>query len=111
MHCYVQTLNIGAKIHIRRVAQAKNAKKIIAASIGVSESTISREIRRNGGIRGGYGWRRAQELSDMRKDPQQDRHRAQADGCRFGDWEMDTIIGANGREPYSPWWKGPPTTC
>lgn len=159
----------------------KTQKKIIAASIGVSESTISREIRRNGGVRGGYGWRRAQELSDMRKErlpgnrsvqewvwrkidafltqeqwsPEQIsgvllregirvshetiyrhirkdkarggelyrncRHRlkhrkravgacaripnrtgielrpAQADGCRFGDWEMDTIIGANGR--------------
>lgn len=32
----------------------KTQKKIIAASIGVSESTISREIRRNGGVRGGY---------------------------------------------------------
>lgn len=40
----------------------------IAKSIGVSPSTVSREIRRNKNKQGGYSWRFAHELAQERKE-------------------------------------------
>ncbi|MGI6519602.1 MAG: IS30 family transposase [Fermentimonas sp.] len=40
----------------------------IARSIGVSASTVSRELKRNRNKRGGYSWRLAQEMADERKE-------------------------------------------
>ena len=45
----------------------KKTQAYIAGQINVSKSTISRELKRNGGKRG-YSWRQAQELADMRKE-------------------------------------------
>ena len=45
----------------------KKAQTYIAGQLNVSKSTISRELKRNGGKRG-YSWRQAQELADMRKE-------------------------------------------
>ncbi len=39
----------------------------IAGQLTVSKSTISRELKRNGGKRG-YSWKQAQEQCDMRKE-------------------------------------------
>lgn len=39
----------------------------IAEQLNVSKSTISRELKRNGGKRG-YSWRQAQKLADLRKE-------------------------------------------
>lgn len=42
-------------------------QKMIAEAIGVSKSTISREVKRNSGIRG-YTFKQAQEWADIRKE-------------------------------------------
>ena len=42
-------------------------QKDIAAAIGVSPSTISRELHRNGSAAGVYGYRMAQRKADGRK--------------------------------------------
>ena len=117
----------------------------IARQIGVSKSTVSREVRRNGNRRGKYYYKPADELASVRRErsvsnrrtPPQvlaearrllvgelrahtrhgmkyRRHKklprktvatnipgrvsihqrpAEADGRRFGDWEMDLIVG------------------
>ena len=46
--------------------QKKTSNKEIASLIGVSESTISRELRRNSTAGGKYVWNKAQEKSDNR---------------------------------------------
>lgn len=43
------------------------SKAKIAQSIGVDPSTISREIKRNSGVRGNYNWETAQKNADQRK--------------------------------------------
>lgn len=45
----------------------KKTLTYIAQQLNVNKSTISRELKRNGGRRG-YSWRRAQELADLRKE-------------------------------------------
>ena len=45
----------------------KKTQAYIAGMLNVSKSTISRELKRNGGKRG-YSWRQAQELADLRKE-------------------------------------------
>ena len=50
------------KEHARR-----STNKSIAETIGVSESTVGRELRRNGGKCGGYNWLEAQKRADSRK--------------------------------------------
>ena len=46
--------------------QKGSSQKSIALSMGVSESTVSREIRRNGGKNGSYNFIKAQEKADGR---------------------------------------------
>ncbi|MBP3738875.1 MAG: IS30 family transposase [Muribaculaceae bacterium] len=47
--------------------QAKRTQKQIADEIGVSQSTVSRELRRGSKGRGGYNWLTAQEKAETRK--------------------------------------------
>ena len=101
----------------------------IARQIGVSKSTVSREVRRNGNRRGKYYYKPADELASVRRERSVSNRRtppqvlaearrllveklprktvatnipgrvsihqrpAEADGRRFGDWEMDLIVG------------------
>lgn len=51
-------------IYVER--QKGSTRKSIAQSIGVNESTISRELRRNGGKNGGYNPMKAQKKADAR---------------------------------------------
>ena len=90
----------------------KWSKSRIAAEIGVSKSTVSREVRRNSKPDGSYVWKYAQAKCDERRHGLTGNHRkpeelwwridrmherpAEADGKRFGDWEMDTIVDAHG---------------
>ena len=46
--------------------QKGSTQKSIAKAIGVSESTVSREIKRNGGKNGSYNFLKAQEKADKR---------------------------------------------
>ena len=47
--------------------QAKRTQKQIADEIGVSQSTVSRELRRGSRGLGGYNWMTAQDKADARK--------------------------------------------
>ena len=47
--------------------QRKCTKKEMAQAIGVSNSTITRELRRNSTLRGGYKWKHAQRLAARRR--------------------------------------------
>lgn len=47
--------------------QAKRTQKQIADEIGVSQSTVSRELKRGSRGRGGYNWIVAQDKADARK--------------------------------------------
>jgi IS30 family transposase len=51
-------------IYVER--QKGSTQKSIAEAIGVSESTVSREIRRNGGKNNSYNFMKAQERADSR---------------------------------------------
>lgn len=51
-------------IYVER--QKGSTQKSIAEAIGVSESTVSREIRRNGGKNNSYNFMKAQEKADSR---------------------------------------------
>jgi len=53
---------------ISSLLQQEQSKKAIAKAIGVNVSTLYRELQRNKGKRGGYGWRLAQEMADERKN-------------------------------------------
>ena len=44
--------------------QKGSTQKSIAEAIGVSEATVSREIKRNGGKNNSYNFMRAQQRSD-----------------------------------------------
>jgi IS30 family transposase len=46
--------------------QKGSTQKSIAEAIGVSESTVSRELKRNGGKNGSYNFLKAQEKADER---------------------------------------------
>ena len=47
--------------------QAKRTQKQIAEEIGVSQSTVSRELQRGSRGLGGYNWMTAQERAEARK--------------------------------------------
>ena len=47
--------------------QAKRTQKMIADEIGVSQSTVSRELKRGSKGRGGYNWKTAQDKAEARK--------------------------------------------
>ncbi|MCH5310717.1 MAG: helix-turn-helix domain-containing protein, partial [Prevotella sp.] len=47
--------------------QRKCTRKEIAQAIGVSNSTITRELRRNSSPRGVYKWDKAQRQADKRR--------------------------------------------
>ena len=51
-------------IYVER--QKGSTQKSIAQAIGVSEATVSREIRRNGGKSGSYNFIKAQEKAEVR---------------------------------------------
>lgn len=63
--------------------------KFIADAIGVHVSTIYRELSRNSNKRGASA-RNIPDRTSIKDRP------PEADGKRFGDWEMDLIIGKNG---------------
>src|SRR5690554_5012871 len=44
------------------------SQRVIAESIGVSPSTVSRELRRNSSKHGRYSWRLAHEMAQERKE-------------------------------------------
>ncbi len=52
---------------IESMLKAKNTQSKIAKLLGYLRSTISREIRRNISLRGGYRYQQAQKLSLMRQ--------------------------------------------
>ena len=60
-------LNQMQRYAISLYLKEKKTQAYIAEQLNVSESTISRELKRNGGKRG-YSWRQAQELADLRKE-------------------------------------------
>ena len=63
----------------------------MAKAIGVSTSTISRELRKNCDMRNGtYNYDLAQHKYETRLKQ------------RFGDLEIDTVIGSNHKERLSP---------
>jgi len=47
--------------------QKGSTQKSIAEAIGVNESTVCRELRRNGGKNGSYNFLKAQQKSDARE--------------------------------------------
>ena len=52
-------------IYVER--QKGSTQKSIAEAIGVNESTVCRELRRNGGKNGSYNFLKAQQKSDARR--------------------------------------------
>ena len=56
---YIQANNLGALVHNFYLTPTRNEEK--RHSIKVSPSTISRELKRNSGRRGGYNWETAQK--------------------------------------------------
>lgn len=60
--------------------QQKNmSQKDIAAAIGVSPSTISRELKRNSGSRSKYNWKTAQSNATYRKHRHPGNHAVKAE--------------------------------
>ena len=51
-------------IYVER--QKGSTQRSIAEAMGVSESTVSRELKRNGGRNGSYNFLKAQEKADER---------------------------------------------
>lgn len=77
----------------------KRSQKEIAEAIGVSRSTICREIKRNSGKRG-YGFRQAQEWADLRKERLRQQRKLNGEVClrieklmREEDWSPEQIVG------------------
>lgn len=60
-------LNQMQRYAISLYLKEKKTQAYIAEQLNVSESTISRELKRNGGKRG-YSWRQALEPADLRKE-------------------------------------------
>ena len=54
--------------------QNRTKQKEIAKAINVSPSTVSREIRRNSGVRGRYNWETAQANAVQTKRKKPDNH-------------------------------------
>jgi len=59
-------LTQGQRYYIYVERQKGSTQKSIAEAIGVSESTVSREIRRNGGRNGSYNFLKAQQKAEER---------------------------------------------
>src|SRR5690554_4212277 len=68
-----------------------DTQRTIASLIGVGPSAVSRELQRNKDKRGG-SVRGIPNRRSIRERP------VEADGKRFGDFEMDTMIGADQSE-------------
>ncbi|SCM58800.1 Transposase for insertion sequence element IS4351 [Petrimonas mucosa] len=86
-----------------------DTQRMIASLIGVSPSAVSRELQRNKDKRGGDLYKHCRHRLKHRKRPvgsvrgipnrRSIRERpVEADGKRFGDFEMDTMIGADQSE-------------
>ena len=68
MHCHVQTIKLGTKIHNFCVTEQRNEeKKEIAEAIGVTNSTLTRELHRNSSKRGVHKWERYQKQVEKRR--------------------------------------------
>lgn len=66
MHCHVQTINLGTKVHNFSITKQKDEEKEIAEAIGVSNSTITRELQRKSNKLGVYKRERAQKQAEKR---------------------------------------------
>lgn len=67
MHCHVQTIKLGTKIHNFCVTEQRNEeKKEIAEAIGVTNSTLTRELHRNSSKRGVYKWEISHKQAEKR---------------------------------------------
>ena len=55
------------RYYIYTERQKGSTQKSIAKAIGVSESTVSRELKRNGGKNGSYNFMKAQEKAMERR--------------------------------------------
>ena len=101
LHMYKQ-LTSEQRYTIFILLQNGTKKKDIAKAINVSPYTISREIKRNSGHTGHYNWETAQRNVVYRKRisiPNRisiSERPVEADSRRFGDFEMDTIVGKDG---------------
>ena len=80
-------------IYVER--QKGSTQKSIAEAIGVSEATVSREIRRNGGKNGSYNFIKAQEKADERSH-RTPGNRAVSDTLR---WRVRELLT---KEQWSP---------
>ena len=86
--------------------QKKTGRKEIASIVGISQSTLSREIKRNSTPSGNYIWTKAHDMAMQRRKrtvtkgkhlPIKDRvsiheRSKEVDGKRFRDFEMDLIV-------------------
>ena len=61
-------LTLGQRYEIKAYLKCHKSQKFIAKQLGVSESTISRELGRNKGKKGNYNPLKAQELAHIRKE-------------------------------------------
>lgn len=80
---------------IEVLLKQEQRKKDIAAAIGVSESTVYREVRRNSGKRGNYTHGLAQELADERKERLPGNRKTPG-------WVMDKALRLVREEQWSP---------
>lgn len=83
MAAYAQ-LTYEQRCQILALLQASLKKSQIAKELGCSQSTISREVKRNSGHRG-YRYKQAQRFTTERPDVIETRN-------RIGDWEIDLMI-------------------
>ena len=68
MHCNLyKQLTSEQRYYIYTERQKGSTQKSIAKAIGVSESTVSRELKRNGGKNGSYNFMKAQEKAMERR--------------------------------------------
>ncbi|MBJ2184347.1 MAG: IS30 family transposase, partial [Muribaculaceae bacterium] len=66
---HVSSINLGAKVANFRLTSKQNTKKEIAKIVGISQSTISRELKRNSCRNGRhYSWQKAQEMAMERRE-------------------------------------------
>jgi IS30 family transposase len=63
-----QHLTQGKRYEIKAYLKCNKSQKFIAEELGVSESCISRELKRNKLKRGGYNAQKAQESANIRKE-------------------------------------------
>lgn len=88
-------LTSGQRYTISVLLQKKYSKSEIAEALGVSNSTITRELRRNSSSRGVYRWDKAQRQADRR------RHRAPGNRS-VSPYVRNMAIDLLRREQWSP---------